>query len=67
MAFRKNDPKVILAMARAASLPPDAFEVDFDQGAYILNHPESQKWSTEKRKAVEAAAEALLGERAYLM
>ena len=54
-------------MARAANLPPDAFEVYFDQGAYILNHPESQKWSTEIRKAVEAAAEALLGERAHLM
>ena len=68
MAFRKNDPKVILAMAKAANLPPNAFEVEFDdQGAYILNHPESQKWSTEKRKAVKAAAEALLGARAFLM
>ena len=47
-------------MASAADVPRDAFEVEHDDGVYILNHPNSQTWSQETREAVEAAALTVL-------
>lgn len=66
---RKNDRNVIQAMADAAHRPPGPFTVEIDHGEYILNHPESQAWSAEKRAAVIAAAKSVLppGSRASLM
>lgn len=66
---RNNDARVIQAMAEAANLPPGAFTVEIDQGEYILNHPDSQRWGREKRDAVVAAAKRVLppGSRASLM
>jgi len=56
-------------MADAAHLPPGPFTVEIDHGEYILNHPDSQKWSAELRAAVVQAAKSVLppGARASLM
>lgn len=60
---------VIQAMAAAAGIPAAAFTVELHEGEYILNHPDSQKWSAETRAAVLRAAKAALpaGSSASLM
>lgn len=69
MTIRKNDRRVIQAMADAAHLTPGPFTVEIDHGEYILNHPDSQKWSAELRAKVVQAAKSVLpsGARASLM
>ena len=53
--MRKNDKAVIAVAAQAAGLPPSEFFVEESHGAIVVNHPDSMKWSREKRQAVEAA------------
>lgn len=69
MTIRKNDRRVIQAMADAAYLPSGPFTVEIDHGEYILNHPESQTWSDELRAKVLQAAKSVLppGARASVM
>lgn len=69
MTIRKNDRRVIQAMAEAAHLPPGPFTVEIDHGEYILSHPDSQKWNQELRAKVVQAAKSMLpaGARASLM
>ncbi len=67
--IRKNDRRVIQAMAEAAHIPPGGFTVEVDHGFYILNHPDSQKWDKQRRDAVVQAAKSVLppGAKASLM
>ena len=69
MSIRKNDRRVIEAMAEVLHLPPGPFTVEIDRGEYILNHPDSQKWSDDDRRRVVEAAKRILpaGARASLM
>lgn len=69
MSIRKNNRRVTEAMAEALHIPSGPFTVEIDHGEYILNHPDSQKWSAEERKRVVEAAKRVLpaGARASLM
>ena len=61
--MRKNDKKVIAAVAAAAGLPESGFFVELEGGFVLVNHPESMKWP-EKWAAIEAAVWRVTGKRA---
>ncbi len=69
MSKRVNTSEVIRAMAAAAGLPTGGFTVEFDRAEYILNHPQSQTWSSSVRRAVVDAVKSVLppGSEASLM
>jgi hypothetical protein len=59
--MRRNDSRVIQAVAEAAGLSADAFNVEEDQGVVLVNHPDSMTWSKETRNAVKTAATRITG------
>lgn len=65
MKPRKNDKRVIAAVAAAAGLPAAGFFVEVDHGFVMINHPESMKWP-EKWPAIKAAVERLTGMKASI-
>ncbi len=64
--MRRNDSKVIKAVAEAAGLSPDRFFVEEDHGVVLINHPDSMKWSEDVQRAVEAAATRVTGMKASI-
>jgi hypothetical protein len=60
----KNSAAVIDAAARAADVPVTGFLVEDSDGFIFVNHPDSMKWTAEKRAAVKSAVEKLPGRKA---
>lgn len=58
--MRKNDSRVLEAVAKAAQLPKSGFSVEEDGGWVMVNHPDSMKWP-ERWPAIRRAVEALTG------
>lgn len=59
--MRKNDIKVVTAVAEAAGLPTNGFLVEEQDGIVLVNHPDSMTWTPEVRAKVKAAAERTTG------
>ncbi len=61
MKPRRNDKRVIETAAAAAGVPPTSFSVEVDHAFVVVNHPESMKWPSAKRRAIKVAVEQLTG------
>lgn len=61
---RKNSKEVIAAAAAAAGTSTAGFVVEVEHGCVLVNHPDSAKWTSEKRAAVKLAVEQLTGMKA---